>query len=179
MARWAVAASAILIFVGLGAVPAQGPQDGTRVAFVNTDIILRQTPGFTAVDSTLAIETKGYEDEVEGLSQTLDSVIRDFDRQSIVLSPAARQEKQTEIQQMQVNFQQRYSELQQRAQERRRELVSPLEERIQTVIDGVRAERNVAVIFDVGAQSNNIVSADRTLDLSPIIVSRLQGGGSQ
>ncbi len=178
MARWAVAASAVLIFVGLGAVPAQRPQDGTRVAFVNTDIILRQTPGFAAADSTLASETKAYEDEVQGLSQTLDSVIRDFDRQSVVLSPAARQDKTEEIQQMQSRFQQRYSELQQRAQERRRELVSPLEERIQNVIDGVRAERNVAVIFDVAAQGNNIVSADRTLDLTPIVVQRLQGGGS-
>ena len=179
MARWAVAASAILIFVGLGAVPAQAPQDGTRVAFVNTDIILRQTPGFSAADSTLAAETKAYEDEVAGLQQTLDSTVRDFDRQSVVLSPAARQEKGEQIRQMTAQFQQRYGELQQRAQERRRELVSPLEDRIQTVIDGVRAERNVALIFDVAAQGNNIVSADRTLDLTPIVVSRLQGGGRQ
>ncbi len=175
MARWAVAASAVLIVVGVGSVPQNRAQDGTRVAFVNTDIILRQTPGFTVAESTITAETKGYEDEVSGLSQTLDSVIRDFDRQSIVLSPAARQEKQDEITQMQARFQQRYSELQRLAQERRRELVAPLEERIQTVIDGVRAERNIAVIFDVAAQGNSIVSADRTLDLTPLVVQRLQG----
>ena len=179
MARWAVAASAILIFVGLGAVPAPRQQDGTRVAFVNTDIILRQTPGFLEADSTLAAETTAYEAEVQSLRQTLDSVISDFDRQSIVLSPAARQEKRQDIQQMSERAQQRYTELQQRAQERRRELVSPLEDRIQSVIDGVRAERTLAIIFDVAAQGNNIVSADRTLDLTPIVVSRLRSGGSQ
>ena len=51
--------------------------------------------------------------------------------------------------------------------------------RRESVIDGVRAERTLAIIFDVAAQGNNIVSADRTLDLTPIVVSRLRSGGSQ
>jgi outer membrane protein len=179
MARWALAASAILIFVGVGAVPSRPAQDGGRIGFVNTDIILRQTPGFLGADSVLAAETQSYEDEVAGLQQQLDSTIREFDRQSIALSPTARQEKTEEIRQMQTRFQQRYSELQQRAQERRRELVTPLEERIQTVIDGVRAERNLWLIFDVASPGNNIVSADRSMDLTAVVVRRLRGNGSQ
>ena len=61
--------------------------------------------------------------------------------------------------------------------ERERELVAPLEERVKGIIEGLRAERNLAFIFDVGAPGNNIVAADRTLDLTALVVQRLQQGG--
>ena len=54
------------------------------------------------------------------------------------------------------------------------QLVAPLEERVKGVIEGLRAERNLIFIFDVGAPGNNIVAADRTLDLTTVVVQRLQ-----
>jgi hypothetical protein len=39
--------------------------------------------------------------------------------------------------------------------------VAPLEERVKGVIEGVRAERNLLFIFDVGAPGNNVVAARR------------------
>ena len=57
--------------------------------------------------------------------------------------------------------------------ERQRELVSPLEQRVQAVVDGIRAERNLAIIFDV-ATMQGIAAVDPQLDLTPIVVQRLQ-----
>ena len=75
---------------------------------------------------------------------------------------------------MQQTLQQRASELQTRAQQRERELVQPIEDRVKGVIEGVRAERNIAIIFDASSQGSNIVAADRALDLTPTIVQRLK-----
>lgn len=184
MARWAVAALAVIVVAGVTAVPGspQEPvQDMPRFGYVNSEQILRQTPGYAAAESTFAAEFEVFRQEIASLQARLDSTVREFDQQSVVLSPANRQAKIEQIRQMQDQFQQTSEDLSQRAQARRAELVAPLEERIQGVIDGLRAERNLAFVFDVAAPGNNIISADRTLDLTPTIIRRLRGeqsGGS-
>jgi outer membrane protein len=177
MARWTVAALAVIVVAGVAAVPGspQEPRQDARFGYVNSEQILRQTPGYAAAESTFASEFEVFRKEIGDLQARLDSTVRDFDQQSVVLSPSNRQAKIEEIRQMQGQFEQRSSELTQRAQERRAELVAPLEERIQGVIDGLRAERNLAFIFDVASPGNNIISADRTLDLTPMIIRRLRG----
>ncbi len=175
MARWAMAALAVIVVAGMAARPTRRAQEQSRIAYLNSEVVLRQTPGYASAESTFTTEMRGFQQEVENLQVRLDSVVRDFDQQSIVLSPTSRQEKMQQIRDMQQRFEQRSTELQQRAQERRAELVAPLEERIQSVIDGVRAERNLALIFDVSTPGNNIIAADRALDLTPTIIRRLRG----
>ncbi len=176
MARWAIAASIVLIMVGTGAI-----NEDSRVGFVNSDIVLQQTPGFATADSTLAADVQNFRDEALSLRQQMDSASKAFDQQQTMLSPAARDAKVLELQQMGQRFQQRTDELNGRVQERQRELMAPLEARIQTVIDGVRAERNLSIVFDIAAARGVIISADPTLDLTSLIVSRIRGtqGGNE
>ncbi len=83
-----------------------------------------------------------------------------FDQQQLVLSPQAREEKVTELRTLNDRVQARMEELQNQDMERQRELVAPLELRIQQVIDGVRAERNLAMIFDSANPNSAIISAE-------------------
>jgi len=155
------------------AAPGAGAQTA-RFGWVNSQLIIRQVPGYAAAESTLNAEIAGYREEVQRMQTQLDSLMRSYDRQQIALSPTNRDAKQKEIQEMQQRLQTRVSELQNTAAERERELVAPLEERVKGVIEGLRAERNLLFIFDVGAPGNNIVAADRTLDLTAVVVQRLQ-----
>jgi len=102
-----------------------------------------------------------------------------FDQQQLVLSPQAREEKVTEIRELNDRVQGRMQEMQNQMLERQRELVAPLEQRLQAVIDGIRAERNLAVVFDVANPNSTIISANPALDLTPIVVERLQAAGGQ
>jgi outer membrane protein len=150
------------------------PPVDARFGWVNSQLILQQVPGYAQAESTLNAEVAGYRAEVERFQAQLDSMIRDYDRQQIALSPTARQAKQQEIRDTQQRLQQRYNELQDKAASRERELVAPLEERVKGVIEGLRAERNLLFIFDVGAPGNNVVAADRTLDLTNVVIQRLK-----
>jgi Skp family chaperone for outer membrane proteins len=180
MARWAMAAAGLLVIVGIGAVPVVTPTQGpSTIAYVNSDAILQQTPGYAQADSTFRAEMQVFQQELIGLQQELDSAATAFDQQQVMLSPAARTEKANELQAMGQQYQTRQQELNTRAQERERELMAPLQQRIQTVLDGVRAERNIGLIFDVASPTANIVSADPALDLTALIVSRVQGTGGQ
>jgi outer membrane protein len=181
MARWAIAAAGLLVIVGSGALPAVdrgGPGQGVAaIAYVNSEAILQQTPGYAEADSAFGVDLEAFQQEIRTLQQQLDSAAAAYDQQQVVLSPSARSEKAEELNQLNRQLQSRQQELSNRAQERQRELMAPFEQRIQTVLDGVRAERNLAVIFDVASPSSNIISADPSLDLTPIIIRRIQGGG--
>ncbi len=158
-----------------GAAHAQGTPQVARFGWVNSQLIIRQVPGYAEAESTLNAEVAGYRDEVQKLQSQLDSTMRAYDREQIALSPSNREAKQNAIRELQQRLQQRYDELQNQAAARERELVSPLEERVKGVIEGLRAERNLSFIFDVGAPGNNVVAADKALDLTAIVVQRLQG----
>ena len=153
------------------------PSAAAQIGFVNTDLILRQTPGYDAVDSTLSAEGAVFQQEAEGLQAQLDSASAAFDQQQLMLNPQAREERLDDLRALNDRIQTRMQEMQNQILARQRELVTPLEQRIQTVIDGVRAERNLAVIFDVANPNSTIVSADPSLDLTTLVISRLQGSG--
>lgn len=173
--RIASVGAALLLALLTAPLAAQAPTQGARFGWVNSQLIIRQVPGYAAAESTLNDEISSFRDEVQRMQTQLDSMIRAFDQQQIALSPTSRQAKQREIQETQQRLEARYAELQNQAAQRERELVAPLEERVKGVIEGLRAERNLLFIFDVGAPGNNIVAADRTLDLTAVVVQRLQG----
>lgn len=174
MARWGNAVSLGLALVGIGMSPVAADAQGAAIGYVNTEQILRQTPGYESADSTLAAERAGFQQEANSLQGQLDSAMAAFDQQQLVLSPQAREEKVTELRALNDRIQSRMQELQNQDLERQRELVAPLEQRIQAVIDGIRAERNLSIVFDVANPNSTIISADPSLDLTPLVVSRLQ-----
>lgn len=177
MARWALPALVILLVAGLAAAPRW--QAAPRIAFVNSQSILQQTPGYASAESTYTKEFEGFQAEMLRLRQRLDSTVAAYQQSSVGLSASQRQAKEAEIRRLQQQVDQRSNELRQRAQERERELIQPLEDRVKAVIEGLRAERNLGLIFDVAAPGSGIIAADQTLDLTAVVVQRLKAGQQQ
>ena len=174
VARWAVIAMVCVVVVGVAAAP---QQQGPPFAFVNADEILRQTPGYAAADSTFSADMESFRAEVRQLEMAFDSAVSRFNQQEPMLSPTMREQRMTELRQMQQQAQLRQEELTQRAQERQGELMAPLEDRINRVIDGLRAERNIGIVFNADVPVNFIISADPSMNLTAVVVQRLTGGG--
>lgn len=172
--NWFVAA---LVLVGgtLGWRSAEAQQQAApKIAFVNTQVILRQTPGFAAAESLFTRDVETYRTEAARLQATLDSAAAAFNRESVLLSPTAREAKRKELENQQTQLESRMEELRDRANSRQEELLNPITQRIQTVIDGIRAEGNYAMIFDIATLGSGIISADRSLDLTQTVIQRLQ-----
>ncbi len=157
-----------------GRAQARPSQPSLKIGFISSRQILQQTPGYAAAESTFNKEVQGFRDEVQKLQQQLDSAVRVFDQQSIALSPAAKQQKQKDLQQLQQKFEQRSNDLQSRAQQREQELLQPIQSRVNAVIQGLRAEGNYALIFDADAPNSNIVAADPALDITSKVLERLK-----
>src|ERR671916_1189561 len=168
------------VWVSAVAVSLTGPgllvaqQGASKVAYVNTQAILKQTPGYVKAESTFTKELEGFRVEVQKLQATLDSAASDFDQQSVMLSPTQRAAKRKDLQGQQQKLEQRTQELQQRAATRERELLDPIQSKVNSVIEGIRAAGNYAIIFDVSAPNNGIVTADKGIDLTQRVVQQLK-----
>jgi len=166
--------AAMLLVAAAPVVAQQG--GGAKIAYVNTQAILRQTPGYASAESTFAKEVEIYRSEVQKLQATLDSAASDFEQQSVLLSPTQRAAKRKDLAAQQQKVEQRSQELQQKAATRERELLDPIQTKVNSVIEGVRASGNYAMIFDVSAPNSGIVTADKSLDLTPRIIQQLKSG---
>lgn len=164
---------------GRPAAPAQQTPAAQKLAYLNSRAILAQTPGYQQAESTFARELNTSREEVAKLQTSLDSAANDFETASVLLSPSAKQAKQRELVAQQQSVTQRQQELQDRMQARERELLEPLQQRVQAIIEGVRAELNLAMIFDVAAMGGAMVAADRSLDITPVVIQRLQAPPSR
>jgi outer membrane protein len=166
---------AALSVAGTGSLAAQ--QAGNpKVAYVNTQAILKQTPGYVKAESTFTKELANYRVEVQKLQASLDSAASDFDQQSVMLSPTQRAARRKDLQAQQQKLEQRTQELQQQAATRERELLDPIQTKVNSIIEGVRAAGNYAMIFDVSAPNNGIVTADKALDLTQRVIQQLKAG---
>lgn len=154
---------------------AQGQAPG-RVGYVAVQAVLQRTPGYAQADSIWSQEESGYQRELTQLQARMDSATAAFDQQSVMLSPSNRAAEQRKLQELAGQLQQRVTDLRQRAADRQRELLDPIEERVMAVIEGLRAEGNFAIIFDVSSAASNIVAADKSLDLTQRAIQRLTAG---
>ena len=170
---------AVLAALTLGAAApaaAQATATGTKIAFVNSQRILRETPGYAQAETTFTKELAGFRNEVQQLQAKLDSAAADFQQQGTLLSPTAREAKRKQLETQQSDLEQKTQDLQQRAAARERELLDPIQNRVSAVVEQMRAAGGYAMIFDVGAPGTAVVAADTSLDLSDRVIAQLKSG---
>ena len=169
-------------FCVAGAAPAQRRSRaaaGGKLAYVNARAILQATPGYVAgrvapsPRSSQAYRGRGR----RSCRPALDSAASDFEQQSVHAVPhAARTAKRKELEGQQQQLEQRTQELQQQAAAARARAARPDPDQGQRVIEGIRAEGNYAMIFDVSAPNSGIVTADKSLDLTDKVIQQLKAG---
>ena len=162
-------AAALLALVA--AVPASA-QSATRIAYINSQLILEQAPGASEAAQQFDRDMARYRSEVEQLGQELEQLIGQYQQQQLTLSPEAKSNREEEIRLKQQSYNQRIQELDQQAGMRQQELVQPIMDQINAVIETIRAEGNYSLIFDVAAGA--ILAADESLDLTDEVIRRLQ-----
>jgi len=109
------------------AVLSQGSQSApaaVKIAFISSQEILQNTPGYAVAESTYRKELQASQNEYQKMQQQLDSAAQVFDQQSLVLSPAARAAKQKDLQAMGQRVDQRSQEMQDHLRQREQELVT-------------------------------------------------------
>ncbi len=151
-------------------------QTAVKIGYIDSQAILNQDPSARAAQQQFEQDMTRYRAEVDQMGQELQDLIDRYEQQSSMLSEEAKTNRQEEIRLKQTEYQQRISELEQQAGARQAELVQPVMERINGVIEDIRADGAYSMIFDVAAQG--IIAADPALDLTAEVIRRLQAGAA-
>lgn len=171
------AASAALLLMPATARAQGSPCATSKVAIVQGAAILNSMPKYIQAESLLVKDQDAYKLEIAKLQGALDSASTAFQDKATLLSATAKGAEQKKLQAQYQLLQQHTAELEQKFAARRQELVQPIEQRVQAVIDGMRAEYSCAIIFDANAQGGNIASVDKSIDLTQRVIDRLKAAG--
>jgi outer membrane protein len=160
-----------LLIIAAGSAAAQA---GPKFGYVNSAKILADAPGRAEAEAQFNTEVKAYQAQLQRMSDSLKLLADNFDKEAPKLDSAARETRASSIRTKEADYQKRAQTLDQQMQTRQAELVRPLMEQLQKIIEQVRAEDNYAMIFDVGSQTSIIVAADKSLDITDKVMARLK-----
>jgi outer membrane protein len=165
-----VAVTALVGLILAGAAPADAQT--ARFGYIDSQRIMMEAPGTNDAQRAFEQDMERFRVELEALENELEALQENFDRQQATLSASVRQERQQEIQQRFMAYQQRRMELEETAQRRQSELVGPIMQRIMEMIEVIRQEGDYAMIFDSAAGA--LITADPSLDLTEQVLQRLR-----
>lgn len=147
-------------------------QTGPQIVFINSQRVMAEAPGVAAARTQMQQEMQRLEQQIVPLRDEYQRMVEEFQQQQSVWTAERRRERQQAIGLKQQELQQRGAELDQQAQARQQELLEPVLERINDVIDAYREEQGYSFILDVAA--GGVVAADPSLDITDEVLSRLR-----
>ncbi len=153
------------VVLALAAVPASAQ---SKVAYVNTQAVLAQTPAMAAAQAEFNKRVEPYNVEAQTMDSTLKALVASFTNDT-----TDRAAKAQSIQERQARYEARMAAIEDTVQSFRQRLIGPLMEHLEKSLDEVRQEGGYAMIFDV-AQGSVIVAADTTLDVTPKVIAKMK-----
>src|SRR3954462_13635460 len=172
-----VALATSLMFAGMAGAQASTAASPTKIGYINSAVILQQAPGRAEAEAQFDREVGVYRQQIQRMDDSLKTMMAAFDRDAPKLDSATRQSRRTTIGQREIEYQGRARGLDSTMQARQAQLVKPIMEKVQAVIETIRAEDGYAMILDVGSQVSLVVAADKRLDLTDRVLARLRAQG--
>jgi outer membrane protein len=148
----------------------------TKIAYINSALLLQQAPGRAEAEAQFEREVVVYRQQLQRMSDSLTTMMASFDRDAVKLDTTTRNTRAQAIRTREAEYQTRARGLDSTMQARQAQLVKPIMERVQGVIEAIRTEDGYAMILDVGAQASVVVAADKSLDLTERVLARLKSG---
>lgn len=161
-----------LVLAALFHVPQAEAQQGGRIGYIDSQVILQEAPGAQEAQAEFDRQVERLSLEVQSMEEELDNLIAEYQAQQATFLPNVRQARESEIQQRELRYQQRLQEMDQELAGIRQRLIEPILLGMSDTIETIRSEGSYALIFDVQGQS--IVAADPALDLTEEVLRRLR-----
>ena len=172
--RGLVRATSIALTLSVALAGSAAAQAAPKFGYVNSAAILSQAPGRAEAETQFNSEVKAYQAQLQRMSDSLQLLAANFDKEAPKLDSATRERQASSIRAKEADYQKRAQALDQQMQTRQAELVRPIMEQLQKIIEQVRSEDKYAMIFDVGSQTSVIVAADKSLDITEKVLARLK-----
>jgi len=162
---------ALIAMLSAGSVFAQ-----LRIGYVNSDAILEQYSGTRAAEEELRRMYARWEQEASQKEQNIRNMQENLQRQALLLSEDRRNQIQRELQDSIAGYQKFLQDKfgqQGEAAQRNNELLRPIVERVNAIINKIAEDENYDFIFDSKA---GLVFAKKSYDLTDKVIRALNSG---
>ncbi len=152
-----------------------------RMSFVDSEKIINELPEAQAAQKDLEAVFKGWQEELQKMSDEFQKSVEDYQKKEAVLAPAKREEEQRRLAEMQQRA--RDYQLQKfgqtgEAQQLRDKKLAPIREKILKNIEEVAKEEGFSFVFDK-ANDIGLLYADVKFDLTHKVLDRLKRGSAK
>jgi len=165
-----------LLASAVAAQDAAAQATGTKIAYIHSARLFQEAPGATDVRNTLEKEMAKYRADLELLEDSIKNMITDYQQKQVMLSPDAKKKQEDAIEAKDRELQQRQAQYQQIMQRRQEELIKPIMEKINVVLEEARKEGGYGLVLD--AAQGMIVASDSALDLTDKVLAKLKAGAT-
>jgi outer membrane protein len=164
----------VFLVVAITATSVAG-QSVLKIGYINSQVIIAEDPTAIAAQEQFRREMVPWESELQGLEQEIAELINQYQAQQATLTASTRRAREEEIVQKQQALQERMVQIETQAATRQQELVQPIMERINAIIEEIRDVGNYTFIFD--SSGGGLIAADESFDLTDEVLARLAAGG--
>ncbi len=145
-----------------------------KLAYIRSQDIFAQAPGRTEAESQFNGFVQTARAEEKTMGDSINVMLGDYAKAEGTLAADVKATRQQAIRDKQAQFQQRQQQLEQQVQQKQSELVGPILERINKIINDLRAENGYAMVLDAQASGGSVVAADKNLDITDQVIARLR-----
>src|SRR5688572_2966356 len=104
MKRTLFAATALMLALGA---PSTASAQAGKIGYINSQNILAEAPGAKEAQAQFDSDMARYRTEVQTMATELDNLVKQYEQQQAMLSPAAKQTRETDIRNKQKAYQDR------------------------------------------------------------------------
>jgi outer membrane protein len=153
-----------------------------KIAYVNSETILRELPEAQQVKKDLEVTIKIWQDELERMGKELQDGLEDYQKKQALLDPKVKADKEKSLQELQQRARdyqyQKFDQREGEAVKLREKKFAPIQDRVMKVIERVAKEGKFNFVFDKLEAATNLLYADSKYDLTYKVIDLLKTGES-
>jgi len=162
------AAVAVMLVLSGGCAGGGGKIDG-KVAVINLQRLLSETSAGKKAKENLAGFSKNRQALMEMEEKELRRLEEDFVKQSSVLSPAAKREREEQFRRRMQEYQQKASELNREVQEKQKDVLEAFRDKSETIVAKVAKRLGLQVVVD-RSKGGPTIYHEEGLDISGQVI---------
>ncbi len=154
-------------------------QETMKLGFIDSQAVIGAYPGTADAQATFNTENSAWERQAQDMQAEVNQLNQELERQSMAMTEARRTQLTAELQTRYTDYQTFIDEVwgqTGRAYLRNQELMAPIVEKVNALLEQVGQDEGWDYIFD--AASGGLVYADSAYDLTPRVI-ELMGTGDE
>ena len=118
-----------------------------KIGYADPEVIITYMPEYQDIQQQMAAEYRTSQEALQALAEDFQDRVEKYQKQQPLLSAERQAERETELAQLQTEIQDSAARKDQELAQRQEDLMAPLLERVQEVIDDVAAEKGLDIVI--------------------------------